>query len=121
MKQYITIEQFEKLPIKSKKKLLTWALGKEYVVRLPNGIDDLLGKHYYVPLLNIGQMIEFLDWSDMQIYMDKPPTEYMKKHHPEKSIQQWIVQDGDYENSSKFYRDDSICDALWQAVKEVLL
>lgn len=97
MKQHITLEQFDKLSTKQKNRLLKWALNKEYVVRLPNGIDDLLGRPYYVPLLSIGPMIEFLDKEQIELF---------------KSGSGWTIDDNAYHAE--------LCDALWDAVKEVL-
>lgn len=112
MKQHITLEQFDKLSTKQKNNLLKWALEKEYVVRLPNGIDDLLGRPYYVPLLSIGQMIEFLDEHD------KFPTLF-KYCVGEK---EWTLGH-DEDHGVTFvdeHKNTELCNALWEAVKEVL-
>ena len=99
MKQRITLNQFDSLSRKAKGRLNDWVLNSEGVLAaFPEGDYDI-----DCTLLNIGQMIEFLlneagfnlDYSD--------------------SDNTWGVMLGEFE----FGRAE-LCDALWEAVKEVL-
>ena len=135
MKQYITEEQLEELSEKGKKRLLRWykpSIGDSYFVvwfgsKVENYTAESLkelgrndGLYIKWPLLSVGQMIKFLGWDDMEIHKGSPPTYYMRKKYPDRVNQRWFVQDGDYENAGKCFEGFSICDALWQAVKDVL-
>ena len=145
MKQHITIDQLNELSDKGKKKLIKWWEPKEgdkflnwdeevFYGELSSSTEaesyepDKIyfkgsageGKEKNLPLLSTGQMIEFLGWLDITIYAGKQPTRYMRKKYPNKNLDLWIVQDGDYENASRSFNGNCICDALWEAVKEVL-
>ena len=111
MKQHITGEQLNGLSKRGKKNLGKWVDNKSYWIYEPNKeLTDkfkterpiLTGK---LPLLSIGQMIEFLedhnaDWINRLYWVSRGDTPF-----PE------IV---------KGYGDKEFCDALWEAVKEVL-
>lgn len=109
MKQNITREQLGELTPRQRKKLEDWVFE-----------NMLKTFEKFVPLFSIGHMINFLNWDDMEFYKLTPPSYYMRKKHPEKAIQRWGVMDGDRETAGKTFYGDSICDALWEAVKEVL-
>lgn len=90
MKQHITADQLNELSDKAKEKLREWWSSE--------------GK----PLLSIGQLIEFLD-----IYENN--FEFEKMHG------YWEIRrklDLDYYQVKETAQE--LCDALWQAVKEVL-
>ena len=85
MKQHITVKQLDEL--EEKEKLEKWCFRKRY-------FNSRIPERLVMPLLSIGQMIEFL---------------YEHKY--------------DYGDVDFLTFDDStpdICDALWEAVKEVL-
>jgi len=87
MKQHITVKQLNELSEKGKKRLRKWWDKDEQYV-----------KHYPLPLLSIGQMIEFLVKND--------------------------AFDDNWQGSvilpCRFDEINKLCDALFSAVKEVL-
>jgi hypothetical protein len=126
MKQRITAEQLNELSQKGKDKLRDWwrpeegdwychtKKTKQYTIL--NSNDSDWGMDYYqgdkprkkdLPLLSIGQMIEFLDDNnEKSIFFDW-----------EKYLDVSVYPDGEiaFEITPKGF-----CDALWEAVKEVL-
>lgn len=92
MKQHITPEQSDELSIEAHRKLAEW--------RRKNGYSNDRAE---LPLLTIGQMIEFLD-EDNRWEM----TEYKPFKHGTG------YKDIPWDNKQE------LCDALWEAVKEVL-
>ncbi len=99
MKQDITKEQFNELSGQAQERLLQWVQEK-----------------HYDPFLTIGQMMEFLDEHAEHRYgidpldTDDMPHRWMvKEYAPEVQPGFW------YGITSK-----EPCDALWEAVKEVL-
>lgn len=98
MKQHITEDQYNDLSKKSENKWYDWALKHHYTFNeVHPGVDEQSGKALE-SFPTIGQMIEFLgdDWLEK---VDKEP-----------------IGDGClYPPNNKYF-----CDALWQAVKEVL-
>lgn len=130
MKQHITVEQFRELPSASQKVLRDWAKNHTsekmpYLVYGEPRIDEdelfLVGdtkrktssdmQAGYAVLFTIGQMIEFLD-----------------KHTNMRAIWNnhsygWVYQTEEQATSNAAHVPDSykeLCDALWQAIKEVL-
>lgn len=105
MKQYITIEDFRQLSERGQK-----AYRGQW--------GRLLGD---APYINIGQMIEFIGWEDMQFFLipSNSTTRRKYKDNPEHLLK-WHIQDGDYENAGVSYFAETLCDALWEAVKEKL-
>jgi len=95
MKQQITEEQFNELNEEKQTQLIKWARSNRYGV----GVT-------WLPLLSIGQMIEFLDDNDDDwkscAFVDNGSM-------------------GDYGWEEFWERDKSkeLCDALWKEVKEV--
>lgn len=92
------------------------------------GSDNEPGERDY-PLLSIGQMIEFLDDDLDSIEYEKMPDEYygnLEYPRYEVSIcnhEKHIIctECGkDKTGCYKFYSNIELCDALWEAVKEVL-
>lgn len=112
MKQNITRNQVDQLSEKAKKRLDEFPFNGCYDVRC---YEDIC-----VPLPSIGQMIEFLDqhypismighqseWHGGNYYFNGGTT---PKDPTEESIK----------NSTVKYEAKELCDALWEAVKEVL-
>lgn len=102
MKQHITVDEINKLPIKSKNKLLTWIFDHHY--EIPT--EDFGG---LTPDLTIGMMIEFI--SDHEI----------NPHFPHQEWHDYVIKEvqdcGDIQIP---YTSEELCDALWEAVKEAL-
>lgn len=117
MKQHITIEQLNELGEKGKKQLRKW-----YYPKRSNG--DLIIYHEPInpvfrnttmifgerpmygdptPLLSIGQMIEFLDEHDVDILTS------LQCEQPAHDF-----------SSEYMFKPKDWCDALWEAVKEIL-
>jgi len=99
MKQYIKVQQFYELSDRAKITLDIWCEDKKYPA---SG-------------LSIGQMIEFLD-------------DYMKTHRWKEGIEidkgedYWHIYAPckEYKYIKSRYESEVLCDALWEAVKEVL-
>lgn len=100
MKQHITAEQLNELSEKGKKKLRKWSQNLDSSFDLTEDNDNGL------PLLSIGQMIEFLQ----QHHLKTDPMNMTITYSS--SLLSWWFKD------EKQYRE--LCDALWEAVKEVL-
>ncbi len=103
MKQNITLDQLNELSEKGCKSLAHWLSTKA------TSVDDLKENWkwthvhgYTIPLLSIGQMIEYLS----EKYREER-TEYLHSMWPE----WWENFDCDPEY---------LCDILWEAVKEIL-
>lgn len=128
MKQHITIEQFEEITDKQKKKLVRWWKGESgdwWFVTKPDisarqvfvagglgGIAGMMAEDPKYPLLSIGQMIEYLQESVSGVFSIatipiQSPNDIQ--------LGLWLVT-----NYNKHYRKPELCDALWEAVKEVL-
>jgi hypothetical protein len=119
MKQYITPKQLYQLSEKGKKKLNKWWIKREYA-----GGSMFDGYNTYpLPLLNIGEMIEFLngetDWYLRIGHWMNPGAgdeKYTFNHMG------WVV--GDYRIDESFdieiWDGKELCDALWEAVKDIL-
>ena len=98
MKQHITVEQLNELSKKGQKRYVQWCIEKGYEH------NSRCAEFSPQPdLLSIGQMIEFLreDWHILlqvgaQVSYRNKRNEPRRKHRPE------------------------LCDALWEALKEVL-
>jgi len=115
MKQHITIEQLNELDRKQRRKLELWCFTHGYFTRYnvpgePTRFSDTKTFTSYVidPMeLSIGQMIEFLDEQERCDWVLDGRSGYIELHWKDHShtIIQW---------------DKELCDALWEAVKEVL-
>lgn len=118
MKQHITWHQLEELSNKGKKRLLKW-WEDYYAGEVIEGAKDVFCEEeyceghpaqydHYSSLLDIGQMIEFLEDSlkgwDLHQY-----------DNGGWAIGMW--DDGDFVEKNMM---GELCDTLWQAVKEVL-
>lgn len=91
MKQHITLQQLDELPLKSKVLLREWCIEQKYC-----GLDNDIRVLADMQLL-IGQMIEYLAEKNRIIISNN-----------EKG---WYVE-GEQEKE--------LCDCLWEAVKQVL-
>ena len=94
MKQNITKVQSNELSEKGKTTLIKWHHGKSLMINPPN----------VVPLLSIGQMIEFIYQHDTVI------IESEEREYP---LLGWELMRGKY-------RSTSLVDALWDWVKDIL-
>lgn len=114
MKQRINLKQFKELSDNAQTRLLNW-LNKEQGKPGANS-NDLYESASFA--LSIGKMIEFLDQ-----HKTKEMMSYWGVAHittTEKNI--WYVGEdgGDELSNMGNYEDKELCDALWEAVKEVL-
>ncbi len=136
MKQHVTIDQLNELSEKGKKKLQDWwtpEIGDIYcavhnfagnieysrpvVIEYEEhtmesfNVEDITDKDY--PLLSIGQMIEFLKDNlmvDCNAFID---VCYNQKRG-------WYAEAGYNDNGKYMGESEELCDALWEACKEVL-
>ena len=125
MKQYITEKQLNELTDKQKDKLRGWSGDpRKLATRLkPNEIEQAILDNYLdLPLLSIGQMIEFLDeyWNKFEQLYDE--TDGEKGEFEDRCLYRcadgcWYVQDPLDNNPGEQFE---LCDALWEAVKEIL-
>lgn len=107
MKQYITVERAER------------ELGDRY-----EWLIDWLEEHGYRdwsiikynaenPMINIGQMIEFLEDK-----AEQPQIGYdTRTGFPDVELRRWGVELNRWQRA---YNEDELCDALWEAVKIAL-
>lgn len=105
MKQHITFSQLKELSNKAIDRLDIWYHDEcEHVC---HEVETDLPRHP-LPLLSIGQMIEFLDDANSVGYSDEAGFIYLE------STKEWGVT-----TSATYYKTE-LCDALWEAVKEIL-
>lgn len=119
MKQQITVEQLNGLSEKGKKKLQLWLWGRKYIL----SSNQPVGFSY---MMSIGQMVEFLEdkfGKGMGIYgypanhsIQVPNGGYSIKIIPEKNGGGVFGTTDGYLSKGQ----EELCDALWDAVKEVL-
>lgn len=98
MKQHITVEQLNELSGKTQKTWWGFIIGDQ---NYHNGSEMTIAKKS-----TIGMMIEFLEERGYGIMIDK-----MRKN------KKWIV---DIDKPMKYIEGKELCDALWEAIKEVL-
>jgi hypothetical protein len=102
MKQHITLDQLNELSEEEKKKLSDWNLNwnpdNEVMMTWVKCGDNLC-----LPLLSIGQMIEFI--GNRRVYPDLDSL-----------LGDYLVCNEDYEH----HNVEEWCDILWEAVKELL-
>jgi len=114
MKQHITSKQLNELSDKGKERLREWCedkkYGKEKIEELKWQGGDI--RHWKIPLLSIGQMIEFLDEKGEYLLLD------LNKDHLWCNATNHTTIHSGIGNINIF--DIELCDALWEAVKEVL-
>jgi hypothetical protein len=117
MKQRITIEQLNKLTHEQKERLREWwnpnvgdfillTNGEEFVLSFtpPEHLYNTYKLEGNLPLLSIGQMIEFIQ--------EKKPLKSISKARFDK----WTVN---IETSTLGYKDE-LCDSLWETMTRIL-
>lgn len=119
MKQYIAVEQLNGLSDSGKEKLrewwkfnqsmADWYFDGEFVRAVLDDVGKVRAVVEGYPLLSIGQMIEFL----VGVYGKRVDLDQYKD---------WNNPDADWRVEAKHmtYMDKELCDALWQATKEIL-
>jgi len=100
MKQHITKEQFRELTPPEQEKLFRFFFGDSYPVKGGFEVIDINPEY-----LTIGRMIEFLDAGGV-VYSIEAHGKYWELF--------WDSAGGDEKIRGE------LCDALWEAVKEVL-
>lgn len=120
MKQHITVEQLSELYDCDQDILFQWwkpnygdlfydSAHGVISYSSPTLFRRRAKEHRLIPLLSIGQMIEFLDeqkWKDgLSI-----------GHY----VNGWVVGDEFHGDYSKYWTSPELCDALWEACKEIL-
>jgi len=113
MKRRITVEQLQELTEEQQQRLREWWKPEHGDWYLQYWIDDepsllIYDSHTYLddmflPLLDIGQMIELLNNYDCDTEMQSAGN-------------MWYVMVGGHINTQA----EELCDALWQAVKQIL-
>jgi hypothetical protein len=106
MKQKITEQQLNELSQKGKMGYYGWVSTQ---VNINREWDYLVVTQPY--LVNIGQMIEFLDEDE---YFDHEYEGIMKED------EKWGVRYHGYGDAMVMHREEELCDLLWKAVKEIL-
>lgn len=112
MKQTITIEQLEELSEKGKKRLETWIESKlSPPISGSAYIGPLSSPYQTCYFMTIGQMIEFLFNNNFGPIITSNDTAFYWIVEPEKKLLCW---------KKESYENPELCDALWEAVKNVL-
>lgn len=107
MKQTITVEQLNELSKKGKERLTDWRWNKaDPADRLPGSTISLT--------LSIGQLIEFLDDNGHDLYSINTEEKDGKR------IKFMVTFRDESMKHALFGNRPELCDALWEAVKEVL-
>lgn len=118
MKQHITIKQLDELSDKAKERLREW-LDMKIVVGQNYHVQGLESGWIYpldLPLLSIGQMIEFLDEIGFEIKIET----FEKKMGWDVFLDGNKYTPDNYEWGIRKFSNDDICDALWEACVAVL-
>ncbi len=99
MKQQITRNQLNELTKKQREKLDIWFNTNYFGKEIPGSIDSdgYSYGNYDIPLLSIGQMMEFIGEETGEFYV------YM-----------------DWESKDAVVNTDKLCDNLWEDVKKLL-
>ena len=111
MKQHITPVQLEELSEKSAERLRDWQISKQYAFEVWDSVEKKRKKGK-VTFLSIGQMIEFLD---DKLSAMRNEVYYTKRE----GNGPWSVL-GNFSSEQQKNVQPELCDALWEAVKEVL-
>ena len=122
MKQHITIEQLNELSDKGKDRLREWwkpemgdlvhdgdTRSVEPIMCCEDEVDKCIDLP--LPILSIGQMIEFLFDKDFGPIITSNDTAFYWIVEPEKKLDCW---------KKYSYEDSELCDALWEATKDIL-
>jgi len=104
MKQCITINQLNELTDKGKERLREWWAKKG----LSRGLKDGDGFYTALPILSVGQMIEFLDENRSYPVVNDESGELLSGCIEIKNATIWWDE------------ETNLCDALWEACREVL-
>jgi hypothetical protein len=129
MKQYITKKQLLELSEEQGKKLRNWYYDKRKIgdkVLYHHPINPNLKNKVLIfgedamqgdpsPLMSIGQMIEFIEYyyQEMEIYK----IDYSNEDEEDVDIR-WFIGNKPYLDG---YSNKELCDALWEAVKNLLI
>ena len=117
MKQHITVEQARELNKEQFNKLYDWAENK-YPEFFPHGVIMMLesSEKSLSRCIDIGRMIEFLDEKDFfhKINRYQNIGKVGLEIGDNKFVENWNV------DGKKSFQKKELCDALWEAVKEVL-
>jgi len=124
MKQYITKEQLNELQGEPFLKLYHWALDRDYCSlvykELPEDWNPTTGTEisFYsrpdrLPILSIGQMIEYLDFYGSH-------NDWWRIEREDSNIPWYIDFTKMGSNPSREHYHEELCDALWEAVKDIL-
>lgn len=138
MKQHITIEQLNELSKNGQEKLKEWWKPQlDHIVAYKNydqgvplylvvdndmrsgwSFDQAMEGVIVLPLLSIGQMIEFLD--EHNHFSPKGNIVGIVKEYVGSDEYWWGLKYEAYNDKMVMNSDKELCDALWEAVKEVL-
>ncbi|MEK9207971.1 MAG: hypothetical protein AAB922_05785 [Patescibacteria group bacterium] len=116
MKQRITVEQLNELSKEGANRLLDWEINKQYAPTL-----NPHGEEYELKELSIGQMIEFLD-AKRETIMFVSKIKCCDEDIWSTGSIVCMGNRGKNKKESKRLHNagKELCDALWEAVKEVL-
>ena len=122
MKQHITKENLDTLSNKGREKLASWYADWQFkqgnqFVGLPLEVIDEKTMRVKVPLMSIGQMIDFLDEHMKGIDIRIRHCNYKSKSIYKEGT---LITDIYGRNWSVVEDEPNLCDALWEAVKEIL-
>ena len=127
MKQHITPKQLNELSEKGKKRLRKWwkPIDGDLYARFSNNMIwpmlahgvAKLKKENNLPLLSIGQMIEFLIVKNPLAVILIDGDLYTEVAPNGAAIDDGLITDDD---SEKIFKKENTCNALWEAVKDVL-
>ena len=131
MKQFITIDQLSELSDQAKQRLGEWIHRNPSFVPLDLPLKDQSyqviwtepktpnNKTYWLPLLSIGQMIEFLDNHNSYEVLGEPyDGGFICKGYRGEHIRWEVTPSG--KAFPERYVAEELCDSLWEAVKEIL-
>lgn len=116
MKQHITVKQLDELSKRGKKKVWKWCEDRDYLVESVIFHREHKKVHekseVILPLLSIGQMIEFL------------AGKYKDLHFQKAEFGRWDIlncySDVKHKWSLPLQSSSKLCDALWEACQEAL-
>lgn len=106
MKQKITTKQISELSFAGENNLHNWAYRHGYRKR----IVEKGTFSFCLPLLTIGQMIEFMD--------DQGNFGYSKQFVGSGNTLYWVIREKNKKENK--FKSVELCDTLWKAVKQVL-
>lgn len=111
MKQHISLSDLNQLSDKGKERLWEWDLKTKTIEANKFGaIYTQWRTDENLPLLSIGQLIQFLD--EHEFFVDF----VLKQFHPQNC---WVVRYMWFDKEKEFVAEE-LCDSLWMAVKDIL-